>query len=326
MTIPVFDAHCDTVFQVSKGRGSLRENRCHLDLMRGLSYSPRAQFFAVFSRPVNSISQALGADYSSDWPADTLEALGFELLALLEKELALNQDLAVLCLSASDARTAAKMGKTAAFISVEGAELIGCSLPSLRRAYTLGVRMVNLCWNFDNPLCSSAAGKTQKGLTDAGKAYVKETQRLGMAVDLSHASDRTFWDTVEISRRPVLASHSNSRSLCPHPRNLTDAQFREIVRLGGAVGLNLCCDFLSEDGFADINSILEHCEHFLALGGEKTLCLGGDLDGIDFLPRGITGIESYSKIYEAMLRRNYPEALVRDIFYNNLLNVLENAL
>ncbi len=151
-------------------------------------------------------------------------------------------------------------------------------------------------------------------------------QRLGIAVDMSHSSERTFWDTAEIAQKPILAGHSNSRALCDFPRNLTDDQFRELVRLGGAAGLNLCPDFLQVEGDADIEWVIRHCEHFLELGGEKAVCLGGDLDGIGSLPKGMKGIESYGEIYEAMLRRNYPEDLVRDIFYNNLMNVLERAL
>jgi membrane dipeptidase len=151
-------------------------------------------------------------------------------------------------------------------------------------------------------------------------------QELGVVVDLSHASERAFWDTAEITKRPIIAGHSNSKTVCPHKRNLTDEQFKALVRLGGVAGINLCPDFLNPSKSAKVADILRHIEHFMGLGGERAVCLGGDLDGIDETPEGIGGIEDYGVLYEALLRLNYPEALVRDIFYNNLLEVLEKAL
>ena len=188
------------------------------------------------------------------------------------------------------------------------------------------MRLINLCWNYDNALCGAANGPTKSGLTERGAEFVRRMQELRVVVDLSHASEKSFWDVAEITKSPIIAGHSNSKAVCDCPRNLTDEQFKELVRLKGVAGLNLCPDFLRADGEAGIDDILRHAEHFLELGGEKALCLGGDLDGIDKPPKGIAGIEDYEKIYEAMLKRNYREDLVRDIFYNNLFAVLERLL
>ena len=301
----------------------LRENKLHVDLKRGMRYSPYAQVFAVFTRPVDSWTQL---DFSKDWPLDVLVQIGGELLNLLLSEFDKNSDLLTLCKSAADIKKAAESGKVAALIAIEGAELIGCEISGLERAYEKGVRLINLCWNYDNALCGAANGATKSGLTKRGAEYVRKMQELGVAVDLSHASEQSFWDVAEITNRPIIAGHSNSRAVCDSPRNLTDAQFKAIVRLRGVAGLNLCPDFLKENGEADVDDIIRHTEHFLELGGEKAICLGGDLDGIDCPPKGISGIESYGEIYEAMLKRNYSEALVRDIFYNNLFDVLERTL
>ncbi|MDR1132498.1 MAG: dipeptidase [Oscillospiraceae bacterium] len=323
MHIPVFDAHCDTIFEAEKHRCGLRENRLQVDLRRGLRYTPYAQVFAVFTRPQTDWENA---DFSKDRPPELLKNIGFALLGRLLYAFEANADILTLCRSAAEIRKTAEQGRAAGLIAVEGAELLGSDTAGLELAYEKGVRLVNLCWNFDNPLCGAANGPTKSGLTDRGRAYVERMQALGIAVDLSHASERTFWDTAALMKRPMLAGHSNAKAVCDHPRNLTDGQFRELIRQGGAAGLNLCRDFLNASGRAGIEDVLRHAEHFLALGGEKALCLGGDLDGIDRPPSGITGIESYGEIYEALLRRNYPEALVRDIFYNNLLAVLERAL
>lgn len=322
MNIPVFDAHCDTIFKAWQQGGQLRRNSFQIDLERGMKFTPYAQVFAVFARPFEGLPE----DYTKDWPAELVSSCGTELLTMLTLQLRRNADILKLCRSAADAHLAAEEGKVAAFIAVEGAELIGCSMEMLARAYTQGVRLINLCWNYDNILCGSANGPTKSGLTWRGKDYVKYMQKIGVVADLSHASERTFWDTAEISTRPIIAGHSNSKKICDNPRNLTDEQFLELVRVGGVAGLNLFPEFLSSGGRASIDDVLRHAYHFLELGGEKAICLGGDLDGVDTLPDGITGIESYGEIYEAMLRQNWSEALIQDIFYNNLMAVLEKAI
>ncbi len=323
MNIPVFDAHCDTIMEAQSKNCGLRDNKLHVDLKRGMEFSPYAQVFAVFTRPGGFTADM---DYSKDLAADILSKIGGELLKTLLYEFEKNSDILSLCKNTADIKTAAEKGKIAALIAIEGAELISCDISELERAYKDGVRLINLCWNYDNALCGAANGPTKSGLTKRGAEYVRKMQELGIVVDLSHASEHTFWDVAEITRRPIIAGHSNSKTLCNSPRNLTDGQFKELIRLHGVAGLNLCQDFLNESGKADVDDIIRHAEHFLSLGGEKAVCLGGDLDGIEVPPKGITGIESYGEIYEAMLKRNYPEALVRDIFYNNLFNVLEAAL
>lgn len=323
MNIPVFDAHCDTILEAKHHNCGIRENELHVDLKRGLQFTRYAQVFAVFTRPVSNWESL---DFSKDWAPELLKKIGEELLNKLLYEFQINRDILTLCRNAADIETANDSGKAAGLIAIEGAELIGCSIPGLERAYDSGVRLINLCWNYDNALCGAANGPTKSGLTDSGRRYVSRMQELGVAVDLSHASEHTFWDVAEMTKKPVLAGHSNAKAVCDHPRNLTDDQFKTLVRLGGVAGLNLCQDFLREGGNADIEDILRHAEHFLGLGGEKAVCLGGDLDGIDKPPKGISGIESYSELYNAMLRRNFSEALVRDIFYNNFLNVLEAVL
>lgn len=324
MNIPVFDAHCDTILEVKSRGVEMRRNSLHIDLERGGRFTPYAQIFAVFTRPCENGEYP--TDYLQDWPAEVLTKLGGELLDKLLSEFYVNRDILVHCKSAEEARRAADEGKIAAFIAIEGAELLGCDIGALHVAYDKGVRYVNLCWNYDNALCGAANGAKKDGLSPKGAQFVAEMQRLGMAVDLSHASESTFWDVIEIAKRPVLAGHSNSKAECDNARNLTDEQFKALVKVGGVAGLNLCPAFLNESGKADIDDIVRHAEHFLALGGERALCLGGDLDGIDSMPKGMSGIEDYEKLYEALLRRNYPESLVRDIFYNNLMNFTEAVL
>ena len=285
--VPYFDAHCDTLTAVYEHGGGLFENAYQLDLSRLSAYSPCAQVFAV---------------WNGDFEAKA---------ALLRRECAARPGLVSFCRTPGEARAANAEGRIAALLSVEGAEQLGCDLERLRLARERdGVIMLNLCWNHDNALCG-AAMDSGAGLTERGRAFVRECQRLGVAADMSHASERTFWDVMEISEKPVIASHSNSAALCADfPRNLTDAQFTALARCGGGAG---------------IADVLRHIERFLSLGGEGAVFLGTDFDGIDSTPRGLAGAQDMRRLYEELLRLNYPEALVGRIFYGNLMDILERT-
>ena len=324
MNISLFDAHCDTGSVALREGKSLRENDLHVDFTRQKRYGRCAQVFAVYVR--REVGNFEDMDYSKDQSAEVLVPKADRLLSFISGEIGKNGDLVTLCRSAAEIKAANDAGKTAALISVEGAELLGCDFARLRDAYARGVRIVNLVWNYDNAVCGAANGISGGGLSPRGREFVLAMQEMGMAVDLSHASERTFWEVCEIAKKPVFCSHSDAKALCDHPRNLTDGQFMQLVKMGGVAGLNLYPLFLDDNGDADIETVVEHAEHFLSLGGEKAVCLGGDWDGVDYLPDGLTGIESVGEVYEAMLRRNWKEDLVRDIFYNNLFEFMEKVL
>ncbi|MDO4750050.1 MAG: membrane dipeptidase [Eubacteriales bacterium] len=301
-TIPYFDAHCDTITKFRP----LRKNSCQVDLERLSGHRPSAQIFSV-------------------WAPDFLANGWYTMPVLkhLRRELKRNEDLVCLCVSAQEARQAAEAGRVAAFLSVEGAELLDCSAARLHAAYDLGVRMVNITWNRDNVL-AGAAMDGEGGLTPRGRAFVRGCQQLGIAVDVSHLSDTGFWDVMRVAERPVLASHSNARALCGHKRNLTDAQFRAIIHNGGVAGINLYPEFLGRG--RDVEAAADHMEYFLSLGGRKNICLGCDFDGVDELPAGIRGVQDVDLLYTVMRSRGWSPAILEDIFYNNLLRFLEEAL
>ena len=146
----------------------------------------------------------------------------------------------------------------------------------------------------------------------------------GIVVDVSHASDKLFFDVAEIATQPFIATHSNSRSVTNHRRNLTNEQFKIIKERNGIVGINFHRDFLSDNpDSASKYDLLKHIDKFLSLGGENTVCIGTDFDGCN-LPDDITGSESLAEIYETLLKHNYKESIIRKIFYENVLNFFEN--
>jgi membrane dipeptidase len=140
---------------------------------------------------------------------------------------------------------------------------------------------------------------------------------------VSHLSDRGFWDLVDITQRPIVATHSNARALCDHTRNLTDDMFRAIVQTGGVVGINFWVRFVRDIPKPAMEDMIAHIDRFMELGGAKHLCLGGDLDGCDKLAGGMNGVQDVPELWYALAARGYGRQELDDLFFNNLRRVLE---
>ena len=300
--IPLFDCHCDTISRVMTEGGSLRKNGFNTDLERLHKFAPCAQVFAVCTETLEQPIEKAGA-----------------MLSRLNREIEENSDIVMLCLNFHDIKKAVELGKVAALVSVEGCEQIS----SLESAYQNGVRILHPTWNFDNDLCGAAMG-SGRGLTEKGRAFVKKAQSMGFALDMSHISERGFWDTLEVCDNPVIAGHSNAKAVCNVPRNLTDEQLKALVAIGGGAGINLYPEILGLG--RDIAAVIAHIEHFLSLGGEKAVFLGCDFDGIECTPYELGGVQELDKLYNELLKRNYPETLVRALFWDNLYDIMEKML
>lgn len=316
--ISLFDGHCDTLHRCcdptdSQEIRALRQNAGHVDLLRCQeAFSSHVQFFAIFGSKEEGRGQTCLEQYEQQY-------------RFFQKELEKNADLMGQCRTMDEARTLLAEGKIAAFLSVEGADLLDCDLGQLEEAWRRGVRMVNLTWNFENILSGSNDQGADKGLTHAGRRFVRKMQELGILVDVSHLSDPGFWDVAALSQQaglPFVASHSNSRRLCPHKRNLTDEQFLALVHAGGVAGLNFCDLFLGE--FPTLETATAHIEHFWSLGGEANVAIGGDWDGCS-LAYGVRGITDVRELYELLLRKNHKETLVQDLFFHNFERVVDKV-
>ena len=178
---------------------------------------------------------------------------------------------------------------------------------------------MTLTWNHANALAGSHCDAQAQGLTAQGRDFVRALYAHQMLPDVSHLSEAAAWDVVRLGLGPVIASHANSRAVCAHTRNLSDDLFRAIRDSGGVVGLNLYTDFLGGGG---MDAVVRHVEHLLDLGGDRTLALGGDLDGCNTLGGGITGVQDYPKLYAAIKACGYDAALLQDLFADNWLRVL----
>lgn len=313
MKFPVFDLHCDTALELlradAKTPCSLRKNKLHIDLERAAALGGYCQCFACFTTP--DMEQW---GYGS--PIDIFE----KELETIRRELAINDDLISQVYSAKEIAGNLEKGKMSAILTIEGPAGFDYNPALLEDLYQIGFRITTLGWNEANPLTGSH--KTGGGLTDMGREYVREAQRLGMLIDVSHISDEGFWDIMDITQAPIIATHSNSRAIWDTSRNLTDDMFLEICKTGGVAGFNQYADFVGEH--ADMETVCRHFLHFMELDPTgKHLALGGDLDGCDKLVKGFYGVEDYRQLSDALLDSGLSEENVRNIFWNNAMGVVQ---
>ena len=309
----IVDAHCDTITTIMEKDEHLNENKCHIDLKRLKQYDSFVQFFAAFISPKHAKMGAL--------------CRAIEIIDRLYGEIEINKNDIMLCCNYNDIVNAIQSKKVAAILSIEGGDALEGSISALRILYQLGVRAMTLTWNYRNQIADGVAdAETGGGLTPFGKDVVREMNKLGMLVDVSHLSEAGFWDVLEKTSQPIIASHSNAKKICNHRRNLTDEQLLALRENGGVTGINLCPDFICNDGNATMKNVIEHIEHIVALTGEDTLGLGADYDGIDKTPQNLEGVQCIQQLLNELLKLNYSEALVNKLAGENFLRVINGVL
>ena len=221
------------------------------------------------------------------------------------------------CRTAADIEAAWAAGKTAAILTVENGSALAGRLDRVGTLARDGVRMLTLTWNGENELGSGNV--TDHGLSDLGREAVRELERAGILIDVSHLNDRGFDDLLKVAEKPFVASHSNARAVCGHRRNLTDEQIREMVRRGCLIGLNFYNAFLREDGCpGTLDDLWRHTAHFLELGAEGSLALGSDADGAD-LPPCLNSSRAFAGLYQYFLDRGLSPDQADRILWKNAL-------
>lgn len=303
--VSVFDAHCDTISRLNMTGESLMKNGGMVELCKTSgAFARYCQFFALFSNCANPNHS--GYDSLRD---------------CFYRQMQENSRVISPCRTAEDAVRANEQGKAAAFLTVEGAEILDCSLEKLEQAASDGVVAINLTWNHANAISGSNVEQSDRGLSGQGKRFVERMQELGILVDVSHLSDPGFWDVMEQAKKPVIASHSNARGVHFHTRNLTDEQITAIIKNHGIIGLNFYRDFIGLS--LDFDAVRRHLDHILDLGGAKSVALGGDWDGCETIDQ-MPDITSLCDLHQYLCACGYDECLVEDLFYNNLMRVVRN--
>ena len=315
MKFPVFDLHCDTALAILgddlMGEKNLRANDLHIDLERAKTLDGYAQCFACFTFPDIELPSGKTVVHLFEREVD-----------VIHRDVQANSDLIRIAYSAQEVRENDEAGLMSAILTIEGPAGFDFDPALLEDLYNLGFRISTLTWNEKNPLAGSH--KTGGGLTEKGREYVREAQRVGMLIDVSHLSDEAFWDLMEITTAPIIASHSNSRSVCGVSRNLTDEMFLAICSTGGVAGINLYSAFLGD--VPTVDTVCDHIFHFMKLDPTgRHIALGGDLDGCESIAAGMSGIQDYPRIAQRLLSRGLDEETVHRIFWDNALEVLEKC-
>ncbi len=316
MNFPVFDFHCDTALALlgedMNQAGNLRRNKLHIDLERASRLGGYAQCFACFTTPL-----------MEEWYHISPVVLFEREIATIQREVDKNQDLISIAYTVEELEENRKNGKMSAILTLEGTAGFGYDPALLEDLHAIGFRVSSMGWNEKNPLTGSHM--TGGGLTDQGREFVKEAQRMGILVDVSHISDEGFWDVIRAANGPIIASHSNSRAVFENSRNVTDDMFRAICETGGVVGYNACDEFTGENPTLD--TVCDHILHFLELDPTgKHISLGGDLDGITAMPAGFEGVQSWPVVASRLLQRGLDKNMVMDIYWNNAIGVMERAV
>ncbi|MDT3424601.1 membrane dipeptidase [Paenibacillus forsythiae] len=210
-------------------------------------------------------------------------------------------------------------------LSLEGVDGLEGNLFYAEMIFELGVRFLGVTWNYANWAADGVLEQRNGGFTEKGRKLIKWCNRRGMLLDVSHLSEAGFWELAELSHRPFIASHSNARAICNHPRNMTDDQIRAVIAAEGRIGLTFVPWFVTDDGEAAPQDLLRHIEHICALGGEQHLMFGSDFDGIDSWVKGLEHPGHYPALAELLLR-HYSEELVKGWLYGNAVSYLARNL
>ncbi len=319
----VVDMHCDTIGELWKAEKagkpiSLRSNSLHIDLEKMQKGDYLLQNFAMFV--------FLGRE--KDPLVNVLEMIDVYNRAMTE-----NADIIGPVLKFEDIEKNSAAGKLSGMLTIEEGAVLKGNPYVVRSLYQLGVRMLTLTWNFENEIgypntivkAKDYDPSRHYGLKPAGIEIVREMNRVGMIVDVSHLGDNGFWDVVKYCDGPFVASHSNARAVCNHTRNMTDDMICALADKGGVMGLNFCGDFLNPNGKSRVEDMVRHAKHIINVGGSEILGLGTDYDGIDG-DLELGHCDKMPLLAQEMERQGFSTEQIEKIFHGNVLRLYREVL
>lgn len=322
MKIPAIDLHCDTLLKAFEEHNSdLYQTNYQLDWKSLLANQAKAQFMAIFLLPIEEM-QSYGI--SDD---EYIQAL----MDIYQENIAKYDSFLKHCNSYADYLEAETSGKLATFLTLEDGRSIQGDMAKLDEYYKKGVRLITLTWNHENCIGypnSHEPNLMSKGLKEFGFDLIDRMHELGMMVDVSHLSDGGFWDVIEHHKSPILASHSNCRSLVNHPRNLTDPMIKAIADKGGVVGLNFAPTFLDDNSiepYASVEKMSAHVRHLIQVGGEDIIALGSDFDGISG-NHEIKNVSMLNRLVEQLKKDGLTMRQLDKFYYQNAQGFLKQVM
>ncbi|MBZ5601191.1 MAG: dipeptidase [Acidobacteriia bacterium] len=319
----LIDTHNDvtsrTVEGFDIGPRNTGDKPTHTDLVRMKEGGIGAQFFAVYVA-----ANYVNGNHSANRALQMIDTVRHDIIDRYPNDF-------MFATSVADIEAAHKKGKIAALMGIEGGHAIEDSTRLLRDFYALGVRYMTLTHSNTNNWADSSGDITKSdvqhhnGLTDFGKDVVREMNRLGMMVDISHVADKTFWDALEVSKAPIFASHSSCRALADVPRNMTDEMIVALAKKGGVVQVNFSCGFLKVGAKPSVADVVAHIDHIKQIAGIEAIGIGSDFDGIGCAPEGLDEVSKFPNLTRALLEKGYTAEEIRKIYGGNLLRVMRGV-
>ncbi len=308
----LIDFHCDTFWAME------RQVPLCVDIEKLKNADSLAQFFACFIY----IDDFVGEDRYTKGYQHALEMIRFakKYFKSMPNEIAMTCNYEELCAHQ-------KGNKISAFLTIEEGGILEGNMSRLECLYNEGARLMTLLWNYENCIGypnSRDRNVMEKGLKPFGIEVVQRMNELGMIVDVSHMSDGGFWDTLKYSEKPVVASHSNARVLCNHPRNLSDDMIRALAKQGGVIGVNTYPYFVHPSGKASMELMADHIAHIYQVGGEDVIGIGTDFDGYDEGESDFHHIGQMKEFYDVVRKRGFTERQMEKIWFRNILRVIKS--
>lgn len=314
----MIDMHCDTLWKLMRDKeANLWRNSFCVDVQKLREAESMAQFFACFV----DVSEIVGDD-----SYDKGYQIVLDMIARAKREFELCRKEISLAMSYEDLLQNDSEGKISAILTVEEGGILNHEMSRLTELYREGVRLITLTWNHENCIGYPNSRETElmrKGLKPFGIQVVEQMNELGMIVDVSHLSDGGFWDVLRYSRKPVVASHSNARSLCAHPRNLSDEMIRALAGNGGVTGVNLYPYFVNILGKATAEDIAKHVTYLYNVGGEELIAMGTDFDGFGEGELELSHIGDMEKLYAAIKREGFTERQMELFWKANAMRIIK---
>ncbi len=299
----IFDAHCDALMKLWQDRSLSFQDEpsLHVTLSGMAEAGVKVQCFAIY------VPETVPEEARFTVALEMVDMFFTRIVDLFPavKVVRTKQDIATL-----------KEGEIGAMLTLEGCDAIGANLVKLKTLLRLGVASVGLTWNFPNAVADGAWEKRGAGLTAFGRQVVELLNETKRWVDVSHLSEKAFWDVMETACFPI-ASHSNVYRLCPHPRNLTDEQIKALIEKDGMIGINFVPDFLTNDKRrATVADVLRHLDYVCALGGANNVGFGSDFDGIEETVSGLEAVKEYPRLVNELYKHYSAEQVERFLFRN----------
>lgn len=301
----LIDAHCDTITRIMEDNKDLFKNDCHIDIERLRNFDS-VQFFAIW----------LDSKYYTNAYEQTLKYIDF-----YNQQIEKYNKFIAKAITVKDINKNKADNKISAVLAIEGGEALDGKLENLQALYNLGVRAMTLTWNYDNQIAGGANGNS--GMTQFGYDVVNKMYNIGMIIDVSHLSEKSFWDFDKIAKGSYMASHSNVKNLCSHRRNLSDEQIKAIANKDGVIGMNLYSGFLSFNEFSNIEDILNHIDYIINLVGSDYIGFGCDFDGIDRTPDSISDVSKLDILIQKLLTK-YGDTITEKILNLNFMRLINN--